>query len=185
VSATNFEGLLTVPITPGRDHITGPAHPRVSLLEYGDFECPFCGLAYSVVEALRQTMRGQLLFAYRHFPITTSHRHAWKAAEASEAAAAQGQFWQYHRLLFTDQAGLDTYDLIARARVLGLDVGRFESELVRHVYSDRVQEDFLGGVRSGVQGTPTFFIDRVRYDGPPSYDAMLAALQGAAAVASG
>jgi protein-disulfide isomerase len=166
-----------MPITPGRDHMIGPIDAPVALLEYGDFECPFCGTAYPIVEALRDTMGDEMMFSYRHFPITTAHRYAWQAAEASEAAASQGQFWPYHHLLFEDQAHLEVPDLIARAQAVGLDVDRFEQELAGHVHAAHVQDDFLSGVRSGVHGTPTFFVNGMRYDGPASYDAMLQALQ--------
>jgi protein-disulfide isomerase len=181
VSITNWSGVLETPITSGRDHVVGPIDAPVSLLEYGDFECPFCGLAHTVVEAVRRKMADKLLFAYRHFPITTAHEHAWKAAEASEAAASQNKFWPYHHMLFEDQANLTIADLIIRAQALDLDIDRFEYELAHGVHAGRVQEDLLGGVRSGVQGTPTFFVDSVRYDGPPTYDALLETLQTALA----
>jgi protein-disulfide isomerase len=177
MSMTGWEAVLTLPVTPGRDHIAGRPDAPASLVEYGDFECSFCGAAYPVVEAVRDTMGDEMQFVYRHFPITTLHPHAEPAAEAAEAAGAQGQFWPMHHLLFEDQQHLDMPDLAARAAVLGLDVDRFASEVVERVHADRVHEDFMSGVRSGVNGTPTFFVNGVRHDGPPDYPSLLAALQ--------
>jgi protein-disulfide isomerase len=149
----------------------------VSLLEYGDFECPYCGAAEPVVQAVREEMGEALQFVYRHFPLTTVHPHAWGAAEASEAAGAQGEFWPMHDLLFEDQQHLALPDLVARARVLGLDEERFLEDLATDAHAERVQEDFVSGVRSGVPGTPTFFVDGVRYEGPTNPRSLLAALQ--------
>jgi protein-disulfide isomerase len=177
VSFTGWGDVLALPINAGRDHIRGTVDAPVSLLEYGDYECPFCGVAYPVVEAVREEMGDALRFVYRHFPLTTVHPHAWMAAEASEAAGAQRRFWPMHDLLFEDQKHLAVPDLVARARVLGLDEDRFEEELAAHVHADRVQEDFVSGVRSGVPGTPTFFVNGVRYEGPTDVDSLLAAVQ--------
>jgi len=126
-------------------------------------------------------MGERLRFVFRNFPITTAHPHAEQAAEAAEAAAAQGQFWPMHDLLYENQRHLETDDLIAYASRLGLDVPRFQRELADHVHAARVREDFMSGVRSGVNGTPTFYIDGERYEG--SYDAepLLDALKQAAA----
>jgi protein-disulfide isomerase len=157
-----------MPITPGRDHTVGGPDASVSVVEYADFECPFCAAAEVSVKRVRERMGDGLLFAFRHFPLTTVHPHAWGAAEASEAAGSQGQFWPMHDLLFEDQKHLAVPDLIARAKTLGLDVERFERELLGRMHAVRVEEDFLSGVRSGVMGTPTFFINGMRHDG--SYD---------------
>jgi protein-disulfide isomerase len=174
---TTWEGILALPVIPGRDHIRGPVNAPVSMVEYGDFECPYCGAAYPMVEAVRAEMADQLQFVYRHFPLTTVHPYAWGAAEASEAAGVQGRFWEMHDSLFEDQRHLATADLLARAAALGLDIDRFQTELAAHLHFDRVQENFLSGVRSGVPGTPTFFINGLRYQGPVDVRSLLGALQ--------
>jgi protein-disulfide isomerase len=179
--STQWEPRLTLPVADDRDHVQGPADAAVTLLEYGDYECPFCGAAYPIVKHVQETMGERLRFVFRNFPITTAHPHAEQAAEAAEAAAAQGQFWPMHDLLYENQQHLETDDLIAYAGRLGLDVSRFQRELADHVHAARVREDFMSGVRSGVNGTPTFYIDGERYEG--SYDAepLLDALKQAAA----
>jgi len=179
--STQWEPRLTLPVADDRDHVQGPADAAVTLLEYGDYECPFCGAAYPIVKHVQETMGERLRFVFRNFPITTAHPHAEQAAEAAEAAAAQGQFWPMHDLLYENQRHLETDDLIAYASRLGLDVSRFQRELADHVHAARVREDFMSGVRSGVNGTPTFYIDGERYEG--SYDAepLLDALKQAAA----
>ena len=179
--STQWEPRLTLPVADDRDHVQGPANAAVTLLEYGDYECPFCGAAYPIVKHVQETMGERLRFVFRNFPITTAHPHAEQAAEAAEAAAAQGQFWPMHDLLYENQRHLETDDLIAYASRLGLDVPRFQRELADHVHAARVREDFMSGVRSGVNGTPTFYIDGERYEG--SYDAepLLDALKQAAA----
>lgn len=166
---TEWEPKLTIPVGENRDHIEGPADAAVTLLEYGDYECPYCGAAYPIVKQVQETMGDRLRFVFRNFPITTSHPHAELAAEAAEAAAAQGQFWPMHDLLYENQKHLEAADLAGYAERLGLDVARFRRELGDHVYAPRVRKDFMSGVRSGVNGTPTFYIDGVRYEG--SYDA--------------
>ncbi|MEY2582018.1 MAG: hypothetical protein QOE09_1867 [Ilumatobacteraceae bacterium] len=175
MTSTQWGSVLTVPISPD-DHIRGSIDAPVSLLEYGDYECPFCGAAALVIDEVRSQMGDDLAFVFRHFPLTTVHPHAFQAAEAAEAAGAQGQFWPMHDLLYQDQRHLATPNLVARAAFLGLDVDRFQAELLGDVYSDEVQEDFLSGVRSGVQGTPTFFINGVRHEGRWDVDSLLAAI---------
>jgi len=169
MSFTHWIPELTMPITPGRDHIRGPADAPAELVEYGDYECPFCGAAYPIVEGLLADAGDAIRFAYRHFPISTVHPHAERAAEAAEAAGAQGRFWPMHDLLFTNQDRLGDRDLLAYARAVDLDVDRFAEDLSTGVHADRVREDLMTGVRSGVNGTPTFFTNGVRHDG--SYDA--------------
>lgn len=177
MTMTGWGSTLIEPVSPERDHIRGPQKAPVTLLEYGDFECPFCGAAYPVVEAVRETMGPSLAFAFRHFPLTTVHPHALPAAEAAESAGAQGKFWPMHDLLFEDQRHLETPDLIARARELGLDAKVFTETLAVGTFLDRIQADFLSGVRSGVQGTPTFFVNGLRFSGAPDYDSLLDAVQ--------
>jgi protein-disulfide isomerase len=179
---TDWGDRLALPVTPGRDHIRGRPDAPVTMVEYGDFECPFCGAAYPVVEAVRAAAGDALGFVFRHFPLTTVHPRAFQAAEAAEAAGGQGEFWPMHDLLFEDQAHLDSASLLARAVALELDVDRFRTDLMEHTRAERVHEDFISGVHSGVQGTPTFFVNGVRYDGPRDAAGMLAAVEHAAHV---
>ena len=149
------------------------------MCEFGDFECPYCGAAYPIVKEIQRAMGERLLFAFRQFPLTQIHPLAERAAEAAEAAGAQGQFWEMHDLLFENQRTLDDWHLLQFASELGLDVKRFSRELAEGVHRERVREDFMSGVRSGVNGTPTFFINNVRYDGSWQFEELLNALESA------
>ena len=163
------------------DHRSGPDDAPVTLVEYGDFECPYCGAAYPIVESVRRTMGARLRFVFRHFPLPQMHPHALHAAEAAEAAGAQGKFWQMHEMLFDHQDALEDADLIGYAKALHLDAKRFTSELASNVYVDRIHDQIQSGIRSGVNGTPTFFINGVRHDGTWEESDLLAALEAAAA----
>ena len=173
---------LTVPINPKRDHICGPTNAMVTLVEYGDYECPHCGAAHYVVKRLQTLLHDTTAFAFRHFPLSTVHPHAALAAEAAEAAGAQGMFWPMHDILFENQESLSSVDILQYAAAVGLDTDRFVRDLNTHRHAPRVREDFLGGVRSGVNGTPTFFINEIRHDGPPDLESLLAGVQKAAKV---
>jgi protein-disulfide isomerase len=169
---------LTIPVA-ARDHSQGPPDAPVTLVEYGDYECPYCGMAYPVVKQLQKAMGRELRFVFRNFPIRESHPHAEHAAEAAEAAGAQGKFWEMHDTLYEHQRALDDASLVRHAERLGLDVARFTADLRQHAFAARVREDFLSGVRSGVNGTPTFFVNGERYEGAwNDPDAFLADLQG-------
>ena len=167
---------LTVPVSE-RDHVLGPATAPVTLVEYGDYECPFCRTAHASVEQVRQAMGNDLRFVFRHFPLSQIHPHAYQAAEAAEAAGAQGRFWEMHHLLFANQDRLGLRDLIGYAGALDLDLERFVTDLRGHAYAGRLREDFLSGVRSGVNGTPTFFVNGIRHDGGYDAQALLEALR--------
>ncbi len=160
------------------DHVVGPRDAPIQMLEYGDYECPFCGRAFPEVEKVRRTLADVLLFAYRHFPLSRVHPHAMLAAEAAEAAAAQGRFWEMHAILFLNQSALEADDLVGYADELDLDIDRFAADLNGHRFLPKVRRDFLSGARTGVNGTPTFFINGYRHDGPFDADALIAALQG-------
>jgi NhaA family Na+:H+ antiporter len=168
---------LALPVS-ARDHALGSADAAVTLVEYGDFECPFCARSYPAVKALRRRFGEQLRFVFRHFP-RPEHPHARLAAEAAEAAAAQGdeQFWQMHDWMFEHQQTLEMADLLAHAREAGLNALRFEAEVRQHVYQERVLSDIQSGVRSGVHGTPTFFVNGVKHEGPDTYDDLLEAFE--------
>lgn len=170
------QGTLVSPVS-ARDHVQGPADAPVTLLEYGDYQCPYCGAAHPIVKALQRHLSGNLRFAFRHFPLATVHEYAEGAAEGAEAAGAQGKFWQMHDTLFENQPALDFESLVGYAEELGLDVERFATELENQVYAPRVREDFISGIRSGVNGTPTFFINGVRHEGSFDFETMLEVIQ--------
>jgi protein-disulfide isomerase len=164
-----------------RDWVRGPLHAGgPTLVEYGDFQCPYCGRAYWELRRLEEALGDGLALVFRHFPITRSHPYAQVAAEAAEAAGAQGRFWQMHDLLYENQRSLEPDRLLEYARRLDLDVQRFARELESHRHLSKVRRDFMEGVRSGVNGTPTFFIGGERYDGEHTADGLLAALRGEA-----
>jgi protein-disulfide isomerase len=149
-----------------RDHQRGPARAAVTLVEYGDFQCPFCGRAYYVLRELESRFQDEVRWVYRHFPLTEIHPFALLAAEASEAAADQGRFWDMHATLYQHQSHLQPGELVAYAAELGLDIDAFSADLVAVRHRDRIRDDFLGGVRSGVNGTPSVFIAGELFHGP-------------------
>ena len=170
------------PAVSDSDHRSGPDDAPVTLVEYGDYECPHCGRAHPIVQEVRKRLGRRLRFVFRNFPLAEAHPHAVHAAEAAEAAAIQGRFWEMHDLLFEHQAALEDSDLIGYAKRLALDPGRMKDELAAGTHANRVRQDFHSGVRSGVNGTPTFFIDGVRYDGSWDLDALVEVLERAAEV---
>lgn len=179
MSTTSWAPTLALPVSPTRDHIRGSNSAAVTLVEYGDYECPFCGLAHGVVDAVQRRMGERLRFVFRHFPLTTVHPHAELAAEAAEAAGAQRMFWDMHDTLYHHQRELDPAHLTAFAQILGLDLERFHTDVASHAHLPKVREDFMSGARSGVNGTPTFFINGARYDGSWDLEPLLAAVQDA------
>jgi protein-disulfide isomerase len=180
MSTTQWEGVLTVPVTEDRDHIQGPADAAVTLVQYGDYECPYCGEAYPIIKEVQARMADRLRFVFRNFPISTSHPHAERAAEAAEAAAVQGKFWQMHDVLYENQRRLREEDLRTYAERLELDIERYDQEMAEQVHAARIHEDFMSGVRSGVNGTPTFYINGVRHDDSYETETLLDALERAA-----
>jgi protein-disulfide isomerase len=167
---------LTLP-DEERDHIQGSPEGPIALLEYGDYECPACGEAHPIVKAIQRQLGDDLCFAFRNFPLTNAHPHAEHAAEAAEAAGMQGSFWPMHDVLFENQDALEDDDLAEYAATLGLDEVRLIREVLSGAYAGRVREDFKSGVRAGVNGTPTFFINGERYDGARSLEPLLAAMR--------
>jgi len=166
---------LTLP-DPERDHISGSADGLIRLLEYGDYECPFCAEVQPIVKEIQRRLSDDLLFGFRNFPLTNIHPHSEHAAEAAEAAGMQKNFWSMHDTLFENQRALDDDDLAEYAAELGLDETRLIREVTASVYAPRIREDFKSGVRGGVNGTPTFFINGERYDGPLDLKNLLNAL---------
>ncbi len=178
------DGTLIPPVDDGRDHVQGKALAPVTLVEYGDYQCPYCGMAYPVVKQLQRALGDQLRFVYRNFPLRDEHPYAEHAAEAAESAGAQGSFWEMHDALFENQEQLDDRSLIGYAGELGLDAEQVARDLDDGAWAGRVREDFRSGVRSGVNGTPTFFINGVRYDeGWNDPNAFLRALRATAGAA--
>lgn len=184
MTTTQWQTQLTLPVTANRDHIQGPVDAPVTLVEYGDYECPYCGAAYPIVRTVHDRMGNDLRFVFRNFPITTVHPHAEQAAEAAEAAAAQGEFWKMHDILYENQRRLRDPDLHGYAERLGIDVPLFDKELAGHVHAGRVREDFMSGVQSGVNGTPTFYINGVRHDDSYDLETLLGAVERAASARS-
>ena len=177
-------GELVPPVSE-RDHASGDPHAAVTLVEYGDYECPHCGMAYPIVKSIQHRMGKKLRFVFRNFPLAESHPHARHAAEAAEAAAAQGKFWEMHDAIYENQDRLEDEDLVELARRLKLDQQKIATALAEGTYTARVREDFRSGVRSGVNGTPTFFINGQRYDEAwPDEDAFVRALERVAKAAT-
>jgi protein-disulfide isomerase len=173
-------GDLTVPVTT-RDHIQGPDTAPVTLVEYADYECPYSARAYPAVKALQRELGDQLRFVYRNYPLRDIHPHAQHAAEAAEAAAHQGRFWAMHDVLFEHRRALEDEHLREYAEELGLDMDRFEQDMAEHRFAARIEEDIQGGAASGVPGTPTFFINGVRYEGKTDPESLLSTIGEAAA----
>jgi protein-disulfide isomerase len=166
---------LTLP-DPNRDHISGSADGLIRLLEYGDYECPFCAEVQPIIKEIQRRLGDDLLFGFRNFPLTNIHPHSEHAAEAAEAAGTQKNFWGMHDVLFENQVALDDDDLAEYAAELGLDETRLIREITSGVYAARIREDFKSGVRGGVNGTPTLFINGERYDGARDLKHLLNAL---------
>ena len=159
---------LTIPVKIGSDHIRGSANNNspITLVEYGDYECPYTGMAYPIVkELIREFGNDKIRFVIRNFPLNDIHPHAQHAAEAAEASAAQNKFWQMHDYLFEHQKALDDGHLLEYAQKVGLeDIHKFKDDVSRHIYAPLIEESLKGGIDSGVEGTPTFFINGVRYE---------------------
>ncbi len=154
---------LAAPTEP-TDHFLGSEHARITLLEYGDFECPSCKVAVQTPKLLLERFPNRIRFIFRHFPLEDAHPHALMAAEASEAAAGQGKFWPMHDVLFQNQAHLKDRDLYRYAGELGLDLARYTAEMDDHIYLQKVREHAQGGRRSHIRATPTFFLDGIVQD---------------------
>jgi protein-disulfide isomerase len=169
---------LRPPVGP-EDHVAGDVNAKVTLVEYGDYECPYCGRAHRVVQEALRLAGLDVRFVFRHFPLAEMHPYALGAAEAAEAAGAQGQFWVMHDLLLEHQSALAPEDLLGYALAAGLDGPRSTQDLASHAHLSRVQADFGSGVRSGVNGTPTFFLQGERLDAGWDLDTLVTALREA------
>jgi protein-disulfide isomerase len=163
------------PAVGDADHHQGALDAGLVLVEYGDFECPYCGQAYGEVKAVQEQLKGALCLVFRHFPLRSAHPHAERAAEFAEAAATVGRFWEMHDWLYEHQDSLDDASLTRAARHLGLDQKLIDATLGGH-YLAAVGQNFRSGVRSGVNGTPCFFINGTRHDGPWDAASLIEAL---------
>lgn len=176
---THYVPELTPDVGPD-DHTRGNPKAPVTLVEYGDFQCPYCGAAYPVVKDVERQAGAILRVVFRNFPLNTIHPQAEGAAEAAEAASAQGKFWEMHDALFEHQRRLNPGDLERYADAVGLDIERFRADIANGTWRGKVRDQFRGGIMSGVNGTPTFFINGARHDGDYSVEALLEAIKGAA-----
>jgi protein-disulfide isomerase len=159
---------LKIPVSAS-DHIQGDAQARITLVEYGDYECPHCAAAYPIVKRVQKHFGKRLQFVFRNFPLVQAHPNAQSAAEAAEFAAAHGKFWEMHDAIYENQRELSMDFLLRLAEKLGLERPALAKALKNEEFAEKVRADFLGGVRSGVNGTPTFFINNHRHDGPFDY----------------
>jgi formate-nitrite transporter family protein len=170
---------LTPPLS-AEDHCDGPSGAELELVMYGDFQCPYCTAAYPIVKRIRDQLAGRLLFAFRHFPLREVHPDAQRAAEASEAAAAQGAFWEMHDTLYEAGGALARQHLVSYATELGLDAARLATELDSGTHAPRVQRDVDSGIASGVTGTPGFFVGGKLHSGSFDAASLIAALEASA-----
>jgi protein-disulfide isomerase len=172
---------LVPPVGPS-DHALGSPEAPATLVEYGDYECPYCGAAYPMIKLLQQSLGDTLRLVFRNFPLSQAHEHAMLAAQAAEAAGVSGEesFWRMHDQLFEHQNALEPMDLVSYAKEVGLDATQFRRDLESGTFAPRVRSDFRSGVRSGVNGTPTFFINGQRYEGDHTQLALETALRNAA-----
>ena len=167
---------LTPPVS-ARDHSEGHSKAPLTLVEFGDYQCPYCGAAYPVIKRLQKTLGSKLRFIFRNFPLTQAHPYAMVAAEAAEAAALQGKFWEMHDLMYENQEDLEPGALSAWAEQIGLTLEEFGTAIREGEITRRIKEDRVSGIRSGVNGTPCFFINGARYDGLADYEPLHTALE--------
>jgi protein-disulfide isomerase len=172
------------PLFSKADHYKGSIQSPVQLLEFGDFQCPHCGAAHPMLKKIEMAFGSRLLFIFRHFPLSESHPFAKMAAIASEAAARQGKFWEMFDLIFENQALLSKDMLIGLAKTLHLNVKKFETDLTDPELAEKVEDDFESGMISGVNGTPSFYINNEKYNGPYTFESLAIALDQAAKISS-
>lgn len=168
--------MLTIPVSSS-DHIEGNIDAPLTLVEYGDYECPYCGMAYPIVKQIQEHFKDRIRFVFRNFPIVDSHPHAGIAAMTAEFAATQGQFWKMHDLLYENQQSLALSNLLSYAKSLGLSSSELQHAIENEIFAKKIEQDFMGGVRSGVNGTPTFYINNNRFNDAFEYENLLAALE--------
>jgi protein-disulfide isomerase len=153
------------PPVNSKDHFQGNENAPVELVEYGDYQCPHCGYAYPVIRNIQKKLGNQLKFVFRNFPLAEAHPDATHAAIAAEAASAQNKFWEMHDITFENQQHLDDVHLLRYAEKIGLDIAKFQADFEKPVFAEKVEADFESGIRSGVDGTPSFFVNGEKYNG--------------------
>ena len=173
--------MFTSPVITPDDHILGAADAPVVIVEYGDYECPYCRGAARDVHRLLERFPGLIRFVFRNYPIPQLHPHAVQAAEAAEAAAAHGKFWEMYELLLRPSSHLDLESLVGYASQIGLDAARFRDEIVNRAYADRVERDVREGIRNGVNSTPKFYVDGHRIDGHLPLESLVTTVEAAVA----
>lgn len=166
------------PAVNSHDHISGNTNAPLELVEYGDYECPYCGAAYPIVKDIQQKLGQDLKFVFRNFPLSKIHTHAFSAAVATEAAGLEEKFWEMHDLIFENQKILDTENIFQFAEAIGLNPGLFKIDMFQEALINKVEKDFESGLRSGVNKTPTFFINGKKYDGGWGHGQLLQYLGG-------
>jgi protein-disulfide isomerase len=167
-----------IPGINSSDHIFGSPSARLELVEYGDYECPYCGRAYPIVKSILRNMGSEIKFVFRNFPLTKIHPHAFSAAVATEAAGWQDKFWEMHDIIFENQHQLDLENILLFANAIDLDMDRFKKDIQRKPLMEKVELDFDSGLRSAVNRTPTFFINGYKYEGDWTGDTLLLHLKG-------
>ena len=160
------------------DHIQGSASAAIELVEYGDYQCPYCGQAYPIIKSLQRSLGKNLKFVFRNFPLTEMHPNAMNAALAAEAAALQNKFWEMHDIIYENQQHLNDSNLLAYAEKIGLDLKRFKNDIKQQTLTDKIEQDFESGARSGVNGTPSFYVNGKKYNGDWELDAFEEFLRG-------
>ena len=168
--------MLRTPIML-KDHVQGDQHAAITLVEFGDYECPHCGHAYPIIKRVQKHFGPRLRFVFRNFPLNEIHPNAEAAAEAAEFAATHGRFWEMHDGIYENQKKIGLQFFIELAETLALSAPVLREALAAREFAPRVKEDFLGGVRSGVNGTPTFFINEQRHDGPFEFEVLVEAIE--------
>jgi protein-disulfide isomerase len=153
------------PAVSSHDHMQGGNDAPIELVEYGDYECPHCGRAYPILKEVQRKLKNSLKFVFRNFPLSEMHPDAFNAAVATEAAAVQGKFWEMHDIVFENQENLSPTDLLAYAKQIGLDINQFKTDINKEAISAKVENDFESGILSGVNGTPSFYINGIKYNG--------------------
>jgi protein-disulfide isomerase len=156
-----------------KDHIQGNPNASIELVEYGDYECPYCGEAFYEIKKIQKELGDDLKFVFRNFPLTNIHQNAFAAAVSSEVAADFDKFWQMHDILFENQNALDDEDLVSYAKRIGLDEKVFVAKFSDSKYEEKIEEDMESGLRSGVNGTPSFYINGKKYDGDYTANAIV------------
>jgi protein-disulfide isomerase len=170
--------MALTPAVSAIDHLWGNKDALIELVEYGDFQCPHCGRAFPIIKRLKETMKDAIKFVFRNFPISKIHPQAKPASVAAEAAALQNRFWEMHDIIFENQKKLNNNSLLEYAAAIGLELIKFNEDIHRENLLEKVEKDFMSGLRSGVNATPTFFINGIRYEGSWEGNRLFEYLQG-------